>query len=142
MSNLKTCLSFFSAFEDGNVERMVSLCAPDAAVHFEPFGDSFSGSVEGIGKIVWGAFVESFPDLKVDLQDIRWDNTGTMAYCQVRVKGTQLYPFIGIHQTGHNLKITQHFHLVFDEMTNINIIRVRWNHDEFVQQLGPTGEGL
>ena len=136
MDNLRTCLAFFSAFEDGNVERMVSLCAKDAAIDFEPFGDSFSGSVEGIGRIVWKAFAESFPDLKIDLKDISWHKEGQEASCSVHLQGTLLYPFIGIMHTGNNLSIDQQFYLTFNESSLIHTLRVRWNHEEFVKQLG------
>ena len=135
MDNLRTCLAFFSAFEDSNIERMITLCTQDAVIDFEPFGDSFSGTVEGIGRIVWTAFIESFPDMKVTLQDISWNGTGTVAHCAITIRGTQLYPFIGIAKTGRNLSILQQFYLEFDLESKIKVIRVRWNHEDFVKQL-------
>lgn len=135
MNNLRTCLSFFSALEDGNVEQMISLCEQTAVVDFEPLGSYFNGSIEGIGKIVWSAFTESFPRLKIQLKDITWVKEGKEAHCVVNIKGIQLFPFIDITDKGKILDLDHIFCLDFNEASQIQQVTVKWDHIEFKKQL-------
>lgn len=135
MDNLRTCLAFFSALEDDDVERILSLCAHNAAIEFKPLGESFKGTVAGIGKIVWSSFVESFPDLDIEIKDMIWSKDKRKVECRVMVHGTQLYPFVGIINTGHYLNLSHTFHLYFDENARIKSIEVSWDHQEFIHQL-------
>ena len=133
--NLRTCLAFFSFLEDNNFERILAQCSPGAIIEFEPLGESFKGTVSGIGRIVWSALIESFPDLRIELKDMDWDKEGRKTRCLVSLQGTQLYPFVDIKNTGHSLNITQYFNLYFDDNAKIDLIRVQWNHEEFINQL-------
>ncbi len=135
MNNLRTCLAFFSALEDGNVGQMITLCKKDAVVDFEPLGTYFSGSIEGIGKIVWSAFTESFPRLKIQLKDITWINEGMEANCIVNIQGIQLFPFIDITDKGKILDLDHSFTLDFDSESQIEKVTVTWDHNQFKKQL-------
>jgi len=135
MNNLRTCLAFFSAMEDGNVGQMIALCKPTAQVDFQPLGEYFQGSVEGIGRIVWSAFAESFPRLKVQLKDITWECEGMTANCVVHIQGIQLMPFIDITDRGRILDLDHIFTLQFDAESQIDNVLVRWDHSEFKRQL-------
>ena len=135
MNNLRTCLAFFSALEDGNVGQMISLCKEDSIVDFKPLGSYFSGSIVGIGKIVWTAFMESFPRLKVQLKDITWAHEGKQATCIVNIQGIQLFPFIDITDKGKILDLDHNFCLDFDDESKIHSVTVTWDHNEFKKQL-------
>ena len=133
--NLKTCLAFFSFLEDNNFDRVLAHCASDALIEFEPLGESFKGTVSGIGRIIWSALIESFPDLRIELKDMDWNATGHKAVCLVNIQGTQRYPFIGFRLNGQSLNLTQYFTFHFNDNAKIELIRVQWIHDELVNQL-------
>src|SRR5438876_12236651 len=87
--------SFFDAYREQDVERMVELCSDNADFHYMPFelwgkqrvirGD---GKVRTIGKVIWTTLIDSFPDLTNKIMYITSDDEGNVA-AEVMISGTQ-----------------------------------------------------
>ncbi|MDQ3521846.1 MAG: nuclear transport factor 2 family protein, partial [Gemmatimonadota bacterium] len=63
ISKKGTCIEFFSAYQDLDLERMLSLCDPQGNINFEPLGEPFKGKIYEIGNGIWSSLMDSFPDL-------------------------------------------------------------------------------
>src|SRR5207245_9689124 len=98
--------TFFDAYRDQDVERMVELCTDNADFHYVPFelwgrqrvirGD---GKVRTIGKVIWTTLIDSFPDLTNEVMSITSDDEGNVAV-EVVISGTQAKPFGSIRNQG------------------------------------------
>ena len=135
MNTLRTCLAFFSALEDHDVDRILPLCSPDARAEFTPLGERVKGTVAELGNVVWSSLVETFPDLKIKINNIIWSVDRQRAECHITFQGTQRYPFLGIDPSGNSLNIVKIFKLSFDRDGKINSVQVSWQHNEFINQL-------
>ncbi|MEX2565562.1 MAG: nuclear transport factor 2 family protein, partial [Cyclobacteriaceae bacterium] len=74
LSRKGTCIEFFSAYQDMEIDRMINLCDPEGKVHFEPLGEAGKGKIGEFGKNLWLALMDAFPDLdntviKTDLDE-------------------------------------------------------------------------
>ena len=63
-----TCIEFFSAYQDMDVERMLALCEPNSTVSFVPLGEDYAGKLYEVGKGVWEALMNAFPTLTIPLR--------------------------------------------------------------------------
>ena len=58
LSKKGTCIEFFSAYQDMDLDRMLSLCDTDGKIEFVPLGESFKGKIHEVGKGLWSAIME------------------------------------------------------------------------------------
>lgn len=135
LSKKGTCIEFFSAYQDMDIDRMVQLCDPEGKVFFEPLGEAGKGKIEEFGKNLWLALMDAFPTLdntviKADMNDAQ--NTVT---CTVSIFGTQEKEFAGIPSKGNRFESDHIFVFRFNEDEKIDQINIRWDHGRFVQQL-------
>src|SRR4051812_36184907 len=63
LSKKGTCIEFFSAYQDFDLNRMLGLCSPAGEVQFVPLGEAGKGKIFETGKAIWGAVMDAFPDL-------------------------------------------------------------------------------
>lgn len=129
-----TCIEFFSAYQDHDYERMVSLCTIDATVNFTPLGDGGKGLVAELGKGLWTGLMDSFPDIDNTID--AFDITDTEISCKVVIFGTQAKDFSGIVSKGLKFEIDHVFIFKFNEEDQIVAIKITWNHENFSKQLG------
>lgn len=129
-----TCIEFFSAYQEHDYQRMVGLCTPDAEVDFVPLGDGGKGKVAELGKGLWSALMDCFPDIDntIDTFEVN-DNEIT---CKVVIFGTQVKDFAGIESKGLKFENDHIFIFRFDDDDQITFISINWNHDSFSKQLG------
>lgn len=133
-----TCIEFFSAYQDMDLDRMLELCSPDSRITFEPLGESGKGKIHEVGKGLWSAIMDSFPDLDNTVRYQTFDEGKNQVTCKVVIFGTQQKEFAGIPSKGLRFDSDHIFIFRFDEQGEISDIHVTWNHQQFVKQLSGT----
>ncbi len=130
-----SCIAFMFAYSQKNVERMISYCNPGGSIYFEPLGDEGRGTIGVLGKQMFNAFTESFPDMNSMLYTAIKENEHTVR-CVATARGTQHKPFAGIPSKGR--RFYSDYILIFklDRNKKINSINISWDHHELKAQLG------
>lgn len=129
------CLEFFSAYQDMDTDRMLGLCDPEGIITFKPLGKSYQGKISELGKAVWSALMESFPDLDNTVKDQKWDEKTETVTCKVDIFGIQKKEFAGIPSKGKRFSSEHIFIFHFVQQGLIREIYIDWDHDRFVSQL-------
>ena len=137
-----TVTAFFAAYRAHDVERMVDLCTDGAGFRYVPFemwgrqrvlhGE---GTVRTVGKLIWTALIDAFPDLTNAVTSLRADADGNAA-AEVSVGGTQARAFGGIACTGQRYRLP---HLFLFRVTGgglIDDIVAYWDNVAWKMQLG------
>lgn len=135
LSRKGTCIEFFSAYQDLDLERMLSLCHPLGVVEFVPLGDGYRGRIAELGKTLWGGLMECFPNLDNTVIHQFYNETENTVTCTVNIFGTQKSDFAGIPSKGRDFESEHIFIFRFDSPGQISHIRIDWDHNSFVQQL-------
>lgn len=130
-----SCIEFFSAYQDFDVDRMLELCAKDATVNFAPLGEAGRGPVNVTGKGIWSALMESFPDIDNTVRTLAFNEGSNEVICQVVIFGKQEKDFAGLVSKGLRFDTEHIFIFKFDNNSKIKNIHVDWNHEQFVKQL-------
>lgn len=131
-----TCIEFFSAYQDLEIERMIQLATPEATVYFMPLGESGKGLFRELGKTVWSLLIDAFPDLDNTVDKIEAEDDEIT--CNVVIFGTQTKEFMGIPSKGLKFGSDHIFVFRFDEDDKITSLTIDWNHASFVSQLSGT----
>lgn len=129
-----TCVEFFSAYQDLDIDRMVSLFTPDATIDFKPLGENGKGKVNELGRGLWSALIDAFPDLDNTIDT--FEVNGDAVTCLVVIFGTQTKEFAGIPSKGLKFESDHVFVFEFNEDDKATSLSVDWNHASFMQQLG------
>jgi ketosteroid isomerase-like protein len=130
-----TCIEFFSAYQDMDVDRMLSLCAPDSIVSFVPLGADYAGKIHEVGKAVWSALMDSFPDLDNTVKSQQYDEAADAVSCQVVIFGKQEKEFAGLAPKGNSFDSEHIFIFRFNADGKIRDLNINWDHEAFVTQL-------
>jgi hypothetical protein len=130
-----TCIEFFSAYQDMDVERMLTLCDPNGTVSFVPLGEAYTGKITETGKGVWSALMDSFPDLDNTVKGQQYDEATNAVTCQVVIFGNQEKEFAGLPPVGKGFDSEHIFIFRFNEEGKITDLQISWDHDSFVKQL-------
>jgi len=137
LSLKNACVSFMFAYQQRNIDKMLSYCDPGGLIVFKPLGSGGKGSIMELGRGVWSSLIEAFPDLD-NTVDAAIAEDGDSVRCQVVIRGTQAKDFAGIANKGKQFE-SDHifiFHLNGEGM--IDKIIVDWDHEDFCRQLGVT----
>ena len=134
--------AFFDAYRDHDVERMVELCTDNADFHYVPFelwgrqrvirGD---GKVRTIGKVIWTALIDSFPDITNEIMSITSDDQGNVA-AEVMISGTQARPFGMMGSQGLHYDLPHVFLFRVWEEGLIEEVTAYWDTADWQRQLG------
>jgi steroid delta-isomerase-like uncharacterized protein len=137
-----TVTAFFAAYRAHDVEAMVELCADGARFRYVPFevwgrqrvlhGE---GTVRTVGKLIWTALIDAFPDLTNAVTSLRADADGNVA-AEVSIGGTQARAFGAIACTGRSYRLP---HLFLFRVTGdglIGDIVAYWDNASWKRQLG------
>lgn len=122
------------AYQQKSVERMLALCDPEGTVNFVPLGKQGKGTIGELGKGIWTALIDCFPDIDNTLDAAVAEEDQTVR-CQVVIRGTQAKDFAGIPNKGKQFDSDHIFIFHLNEAGKINHIRVEWNHADFQRQL-------
>lgn len=135
LSRKGTCIEFFSAYQDFDIDRMLGLCRPNSEVFFEPLGDAGKGKIYETGKNIWSALMDSFPDLDNTVKSQSYDDITKIVTCNVVIFGKQKKDFAGIPAKGLRFDSEHIFIFRFDDQGKIVQLNIRWDHDRFVKSL-------
>jgi predicted ester cyclase len=130
-----TCIEFFSAYQDMDVDRMLSLCAETGTVSFVPLGADYTGKINETGKGVWSALMDAFPDLDNTVKEQQYDAAKDAVACKVVIFGKQEKEFAGLPPRGNSFDSEHIFIFRFDASGKISDININWDHVGFVEQL-------
>lgn len=130
-----TCIEFFSAYQDMDLDRMLGLCDPLGTVAFEPLGSDYAGKIYEIGKAVWSALMDAFPDLDNTVKGQQYDESTDSVTCQVVIFGKQEKEFAGLPAKGNSFDSEHIFIFRFNEKNKISDLKIKWDHESFVSQL-------
>ena len=133
---------FFDAYRAHDVEGMVDLCAEGAGFRYVPFevwGRQLvlygEGKVRSVGKVIWTALIDAFPDLANAVTSLRANGDGDVA-AEVDIGGTQAKDFGIIACTGGHYQVP---HLFLFRVTGdglIDDIVAYWDNVGWKKQLG------
>ncbi len=130
-----TCIEFFSAYQDMDVDRMLGLCDPSGTIAFEPLGADYAGKIYEVGKGVWSALMDSFPDLDNTIKGQQYDESKDAVTCTVVIFGKQEKEFAGLPSKGNNFDSEHIFIFRFNNEGKISDLVINWDHESFVNQL-------
>jgi steroid delta-isomerase-like uncharacterized protein len=134
--------AFFDAYRARDVEAMTDLCTDGAGFRYVPFevwgrqrvlhGE---GKVRTVGKVIWTALIDAFPDLDNTVTSVRADEHGNVA-AEVSLGGTQAKPFGTIACIGGRYELPHLFlfHVTGDGL--IDDIAAYWDNVAWKRQLG------
>jgi len=129
------CVEFMFAYQQKNLEKMLSFCDPEGTVEFVPLGQAGKGKIGELGRTVWGGLLTCFPDIDNTLDAAVAEDESTVR-CQVVIRGTQVADFAGIKNQGKHFDSDHIFIFHLDADNKINHISIEWNHEDFKRQLG------
>ena len=138
LSFKNACVEFMFAYQQRNVEKMLSFCDPEGSVYFEPLGEAGKGTIGVLGKNIWTSLIDSFPDIDNTLDAAVADGESTVT-CQVVIRGTQAKDFAGINNKGQHFDSDHIFIFHLNPQNSIDNIRISWDHADFQKQLGADG---
>ena len=127
------CVHFMFAYQQKNVEQMLSYCHHDATIYFKAFGDQGKGTISKFGKDIWLALIDSFPDISNTVDAIVSENDTIK--CQVLISGTQVKDFAGILNKNNHFDVDHIFIFRLNKNKKIEYIEVDWDHNELIRQL-------
>jgi hypothetical protein len=129
------CIEFFSAYQDFDLDRMLSMFTPGATIAFEPLGAAGSGKVSEVGKNIWGAVLDCFPDVDNTVKSQVFDEKTNSVACTVVIFGTQAKDFAGIPSKGLRFDSEHIFIFRFDDKGKIDHVSINWDFPKFLSQL-------
>ncbi len=130
-----SAINFMFAYAEQDMDKMMSLCDTDGEVWFKPLGEDGRGTIGGLGKGLWTALIDSFPDLNNTVDSATLDGDGNVR-CQVVIRGTQAKDFAGIECKDQQFNSDHIFIFKHNPDGEINSIHIEWNHADFQKQLG------
>jgi hypothetical protein len=128
------CIDFLFAYTDHDIPKMLTFCDPGGEVYFKPLGEAGRGEIGVLGKNMWSALTDAFPDLETMVHASKVE--GHEVRCQVLIKGTQAKDFAGIESKGNSFGSDHIFVFRLNQAGKIDRIEIAWNHSDFARQLG------
>ena len=135
LSLKNACVSFMFAYQQRNVEKMLSFCDPEGEIFFKPLGDAGKGKIGELGKSIWTSLIDCFPDID-NTVDAAIAEEGDSVRCQVVIRGTQDKGFAGIFSKGKKFDSDHFFIFRLNNAGKIDKIKIEWDHEDFQRQLG------
>ena len=134
LSLKNACVEFMFAYQQRNVEKMLSFCKPDGEVHFVSLGDSGRGKIGELGKAIWTGLIDAFPDMTNTL-DAAIAESENSVRCQAVISGTQTKDFAGIENKGRRFDSDHIFIFHVNPDNVIDSIQIEWDHQDLQKQL-------
>ena len=134
LSLKNACVQFMFAYQQRNVDKMLSFCNPDGDIHFLPLGENGKGKIGELGKALWTLLIDCFPDIDNTLDAAVAEEENTVR-CQVVIRGTQEKDFAGIPTKGKHFDSDHIFIFHLNQENKIDSISVQWDHADFQKQL-------
>jgi predicted ester cyclase len=135
LSLKNSCVEFLFAYQQKNIEKMMALCHPDGTVNFTPLREQGKGKIHELGKGIWSALIDCFPDIDNTLDAAVAEDAETVR-CQVVIRGTQKKDFADIPSKGLSFDSDHIFIFHLNNENLIDQITITWNHADLKRQLG------
>ena len=135
LSLKNACVNFMFAYQQRDIEKMLSFCNPEGEVYFKPLGDSGKGKIGELGRAIWTSLIDCFPDID-NTVDAAIAEDGDTVRCQVVIRGTQAKDFAGIPNKGKSFDSDHIFIFRLNPTGKIERIEIEWDHADFQRQLG------
>jgi len=135
LSLKNACVSFMFAYQQRNIDKMLSFCDINGEVFFKPLGEQGKGKIMELGKAIWTSLIDSFPDID-NTVDAAIAEDGDSVRCQVVIRGTQVKDFAGITSKGNHFDSDHIFIFRLNTSGKIDKIEIEWDHEDFKKQLG------
>ena len=135
LSKKGTCIEFFSAYQDFDIDRMLGLCSADSQVAFEPLGDGGKGKIHELGKGIWASLMDAFPNLDNTVKSQTYNASENSVTCLVTIFGKQEKAFAEIPSKGNEFDSEHIFIFRFNEAGRVTNLSINWNHEAYVKQL-------
>src|SRR5215211_7715056 len=135
LSLKNACVRFMFAYQQRNVEKMLGFCNPEGEIFFKPLGEEGKGKIGELGRGIWTALIDSFPDID-NTVDAAIAEDGESVRCQVMISGTQEKDFADIPAKGKHFDSDHIFIFHLNESGKIDKIEIEWDHEDFKRQLG------
>jgi hypothetical protein len=131
-----SAIGFMFAYAEQDMNKMMSLCDTNGEVWFKPLGEGGRGKIGELGKGLWTALIDSFPNLNNTVDSAVLDEDGNVR-CQVAIRGKQAKDFAGIKNNDQDFD-SDHIFIFKHNPKNgkINSIHIEWDHADFQRQLG------
>jgi steroid delta-isomerase-like uncharacterized protein len=126
--------SFFAAYNNHEVSRMIANLSNDAELNYVPMGSQGQGKASEVGKKIWSGLIDAFPDLHVTPMSIFGDDRNVAA--EVVIGGTQEKDFLDIPSQHKHYELPHAFILRVNEENRIARITCYWDNLSFYSQLG------
>jgi predicted ester cyclase len=135
LSLKNACVNFMFAYQQRNVDKMLSYCDPAGEIYFKPLGDAGKGKIGELGKGIWTTLIDCFPDIDNTVDATVAEDEDSVR-CQVVISGTQAKDFAGITSKGKKFDSDHIFIFHLNKAGKIDGIEVSWDHEDFQRQLG------
>ncbi|HRN56124.1 MAG TPA: nuclear transport factor 2 family protein [Agriterribacter sp.] len=135
LSLKNACVEFMFAYQQKNVNKMLNLCDPEGTVDFKPLGSAGKGKIYELGKNIWSALIDCFPDIDNTLDAAVAEDDNSVR-CQVVIRGTQEKDFGDIPNRGLHFDSDHIFIFRLNPDNKITAIRISWDHEDLKRQLG------
>ncbi|MFT3749273.1 MAG: nuclear transport factor 2 family protein [Agriterribacter sp.] len=135
LSLKNACVNFIFAYQQKNVDKMLNFCDPDGTIYFKPLGDAGVGKIHELGKGIWTALIDCFPDIDNTLDAAVAEGEDSVC-CRVVIRGTQEKDFGGIPNKGGHFDSDHIFIFRLNPDNKITDIQISWDHDDLKKQLG------
>ncbi len=135
LSLKNTCVQFMFAYQQKNLEKMLSFCNLNGTVEFLPLGEAGKGKIGELGRAIWGSLIECFPDIDNTLDAAIAEDESTVR-CQVVIRGTQSKDFADIKSKGLHFESDHIFIFHLNPDNKIDHVTIQWDHEDFKRQLG------
>jgi SnoaL-like polyketide cyclase len=136
LSLKNACVEFMFAYQQRNVEKMLSFCNPEGEIHFIPLDNDGKGKIYELGKGLWSALVDCIPDIDNTIDAAVAEGKDDTVRCQVVIRGKQVKDFADIPSKGLRFESDHIFIFHLDNENKIDSITINWDHADFKRQLG------
>ena len=135
LSLKNACVEFMFAYQQKNVDKMLSLCHSEGKIDFKPLDDAGKGKIHELGKNIWSALIDCFPDIDNTLDAAVAEDDNSVR-CQVVIRGTQAKDFGNIPNKGLRFDSDHIFIFRLSPDNKITDIQISWDHGDLKNQLG------
>ena len=135
LSLKNACVSFMFAYQQRNVDKMLSFCDPGGEVFFKPLGAQGKGKIIELGKAVWTSLIDCFPNID-NTVDAAIAEDGETIRCQVVIRAKQTKDFGDIPNKGKEFDSDHIFIFHLNPAGKIDNIEIGWDHEDLKRQLG------
>jgi len=133
MSARKVAREFFDHMQAGDVDEILSMLTPDAAVSLVPLSKHGSMGAEGADYL--HELAGSFPDLVIRLRRL-FVTTDSKAVAEITFEGTQDHAFLGAANLDKHVYLDQAWMLKVAPDDRISAVTAYWDQNQLYRRLG------